>query len=81
MHSSVYCKDKNPCNCVCLYCPVHHGIFCIDKQELLKPEIRCPVCGTILVLMPKDLNVMWQSLLYKEMQMLLRKIEKQIGGD
>ncbi|MHC1628864.1 MAG: hypothetical protein ACXQTI_08540 [Candidatus Nezhaarchaeales archaeon] len=76
---AVYCKDKD--NCVCLWCPVHQGIFCIDKEELVKPEIKCPVCGAVLVLMPKDPNILWQSLLYKEMQLILRKIEKEyLGG-
>jgi len=76
----VYCSNKDPCNCICLFCPVHHGIFCIDKQEAMKPEIKCPVCGAVLVLMPKDPNLLWQSLLYKEMQLILRKIEKQYLG-
>jgi len=30
--------------------------------------------------MPKDPNLLWQSLLYKEMQLLLRKIEKELSG-
>jgi len=78
---SNYCKDKDPCNCICIYCPAHHGVVCMDKEELMKPEIRCPECGTVLVLMPKNLSVMWQSLLYKEIQLLLRKIERDLFGD
>jgi len=73
--------QKDNCRRICLYCPVHNGIFCIDIEELMKPEIKCPVCGAVLVLMPKDPNLLWQSLLYKEMQLLLRKIEKEYFGE
>lgn len=85
MNKVIYCKDKDPRNCICFYCPVHQGVFCVDRKDvfvrdLIKPEIRCPVCGAVLVLMPKDPNLLWQSLLYKEMQLLLRKIEKEYLG-
>jgi len=79
LQDRIVCKDED--KRVCLYCPVHQGIFCIDKDELMKQEIKCPVCGATLVLMPKDPNLLWQSLLYKEMQLLLRKIEKEFLGD
>lgn len=66
-------------NKICLYCPVHNGVFCVDKEELMKPEVKCSVCGAVLVLAPKDPNLLFQSLLYKEMELLLRRIEKMIG--
>lgn len=78
---SVYCKEKDPCKCICLYCVVHNGVFCIDREELMKPEIKCPVCGAVLVLAPKDPQLYWQTLLYREMQLLLRKIEKDFLGE
>jgi len=64
-------------------CPVCGRIFLVDRDQFAKEEgVQCPFCGAVLVLMPKDPNLLWQSLLYKEMQMILRKIEKEyLGGD
>lgn len=77
----VYCSDYDPCRCICLFCPVHGDVFCIDKDELARPGIRCPVCGAELVLAPKDPSLMAQMVLYREMMLLLRKIERKVLGD
>jgi len=53
----------------------------VNRDQFAKEEgVQCPFCGAVLVLMPKDPNLLWQSLLYKEMQLLLRKIEKELSG-
>ena len=61
-------------------CPVCGRVFLVREEFAKEEGVRCPHCGATLVLMPKDPNLLWQSLLYKEMQLILRKIEKEFLG-
>ena len=63
-------------------CPVCNTVFFIDRNALANPDgIRCPHCGAHLILVPKDPSLLAQMALYKELQILLRKVERMLSGD
>ncbi|CCG27829.1 hypothetical zinc ribbon protein [Alphaspiravirus yamagawaense] len=62
-------------------CPVCNTVFFIDRMALAQGEIKCPHCGASLVLVPKDPTLLAQMALYKELSLILKKVERMLGGD
>lgn len=79
-YSSRKPKKTRRSDMIPVYCPVHRGVFFLKKSELGKPEIKCSVCGAVLSLQPKDPMLYFQSLMYNELLLLLRKLEKELFG-
>ena len=62
-------------------CPICGTLFKIPLENIPQGEFKCSKCGAVLTIAPKDPSLYLQSLLYKEMVMILRKIEKDLLGD